>query len=186
MKKYLIFFLAMGLLLVNCKKDDEVLDTGGVDPDPSADVVAQDFIWKATNLYYFWQQDVPNLADDRFATSADYTEFLQSESNPGELFDNKLRFNEDRFTFYRADYKELVNSLSGIVPSDGLEYSLVYFFNSDEVFGVVQYVLPNSDASTKDIKRGDIFTGVNGQTLFSPVLRRYNVFCTRTGPAGLR
>ncbi|QCX00334.1 carboxyl-terminal protease [Aggregatimonas sangjinii] len=168
MKKYVVSFLAMGLLLVNCNTDDDVVrEPAGPDPDPDAqvDVQAQDFIWKALNLWYFWQQDVPNLADDRFSTSAEYTEFLQSESDPGEFFDNKLRFAEDRFTFYRADYRELVNSLSGTIPSNGLEFGLARFRDSDDVYGYVEYVLPNTDAATKDIKRGDIFTGVNGQVL---------------------
>src|SRR5690606_19830962 len=37
--------------------------------------------------------------------------------------------------------------------------------SSDEVIGWVRYVLPNSDASNKDIHRGDIFYKVNGITL---------------------
>src|SRR5690606_1291503 len=36
---------------------------------------------------------------------------------------------------------------------------------SNDVFGYVHYVIPNSNAATKEIKRGDFFTGVNGTTL---------------------
>ncbi len=168
MKKYVAFLLAAGFLLTSCSNDDDNgLDPSGPDPDPdgTVDVTAQDFIWKATNLWYFWQQDVPNLADDRFTTSEDYTAFLASESDPGAFFDNQLRFGEDRFTFYASNYKELTQSLSGISSSNGLEFGLVRFSGSNDLFGYVQYVEPNSDAATKEIERGDLFTGVDGQTL---------------------
>lgn len=167
MKKTILCYLILGLLFVNCSKDDGILEPGGPEPDPNSEVniQAQNFIWKALNLWYFWQQDVPNLADDRFSNSKDYTEFLQSEEDPGEFFKTKLRFNEDRFTFYRSDYRELINSLSGNVGSNGLEFGLSQFFESDEVFGYVEYILPNTDAASKDVKRGDIFIGVDGQRL---------------------
>ncbi|NNK76393.1 MAG: carboxyl-terminal protease, partial [Maribacter sp.] len=35
----------------------------------------------------------------------------------------------------------------------------------EDVLGFVQYIIPNSDASTKEIKRGDVFIGVNGMPL---------------------
>jgi hypothetical protein len=34
-----------------------------------------------------------------------------------------------------------------------------------EIFGYVRYILPNSDATDKDIQRGTIFSGVNGTQL---------------------
>jgi C-terminal processing protease CtpA/Prc len=46
-----------------------------------------------------------------------------------------------------------------------VDFNLYLFSNNDGVYGVVNYIAPNSDASTKDIQRGDIFTGVNGQAL---------------------
>jgi C-terminal processing protease CtpA/Prc len=122
-------------------------------------------MWKAMNIWYFWQADVPDLADTRFSTDEDYTAFLETESNPANFFDNKLRFDEDRFSFYNEDYKELTDNLSGISRSNGVEFGLFLFSDSDDIFGYVRYIIANSDASTKDIARGDIFTGVDGQTL---------------------
>jgi len=50
--------------------------------------------------------------------------------------------------------------------NNGLNYKLYYKDASHTaVFGLVRYILPNSDASTKDIHRGDIFYAVNGQPL---------------------
>ncbi len=166
MKKYFLLLIATGLLVGGCKNDDN----GGVDPnipnpDPGAAVATQDFMYRAMNSWYFWQADVPDLADDRFSNSEDYTAFLASESDPGKFFDDKLLFTEDRFSFYSDDYKELTQQLSGISKSHGMEFGLVRFSGSDDIFGYVWYIVPGSDAATKDISRGEIFTGVNGQTL---------------------
>ncbi|WP_430907409.1 S41 family peptidase [Maribacter sp. 2-571] len=167
MRKFLSFALITGLLFTACNNDDgpDTPEPTGQEPLDTVNVVSQDFIWKATNLWYFWQQDVPNLADDAFTTTEDYTDFLASESDPGALFDNKLRFAEDRFTFYSSNYKELTQSLSGVSSSNGLEFGLVRFNTGNDLFGYVQYIEPNSDAAGKNIARGDLFTGVDGQAL---------------------
>ncbi len=170
MKKYVVLFLCLGLLSLSCSKDDDgLINPTGPDPDPNANVEVQDFMWKAMNSWYFWQAEVPNLADDKFAdTSAGskaYTEFLASESDPAAFFDDELLYTEDRFSFYSDDYETLTKSLSGISKSNGLEFGLVRFSDSDDVFGYVRYIIPNSDAASKDINRGDLFTGVNGRTL---------------------
>ncbi|WP_273567244.1 S41 family peptidase [Maribacter halichondriae] len=164
MKKNFLLFLTMGLLFAACKKDDNTIP-----PGPSADLTVQDFMWRAMNLWYFWQDDVANLADNKFADTTEgnqaYEEFLASEDDPAAFFDNRLLFNEDRFSFYSEDYKELTQALSGISKSNGLEFGLVRFQGNDELFGYVRYIVPDSDASIKDISRGELFTGVNGTTL---------------------
>ncbi len=170
MKKYLLLFLAMGLIFTACKKnDDDFTSPDTANPDPNANVKVQDFMWSAMNLWYFWQADIPDLADNKFPNTSEgskaYTVFLLSESDPSTFFDKKLLFNEDRFSFYSEDYKELTKALSGITKSNGLEFGLVRFSGSDDIFGYVRYIVPGSDAATKDINRGELFTGVNGQTL---------------------
>ncbi len=165
MKNYkLILILTLLTLCTACSKDDD-----GMTPDPTANVEVQDFMWKAMNFWYFWQADVSNLADDAFANTTEgnkkYTDFLLSEENPGDFFDNQLRFSEDRFSFYNSDYRVLTQSLSGIQKSNGLKFGLVRFGEGDDVFGYVRYIVPNSNASSTDIKRGDIFTRVNGVTI---------------------
>lgn len=167
MKKYSLILLAFVLVLTNCNKnDDNVIPDGEV--NLIADFPTQNFMWQAMNFWYFWQADVPNLADDKFTnapTSQDYVDFLASETNPEKFFNDKVQFTEDRFSFLSDDFKELTQALSGISKSNGLEFQLVQFSGSDDLFGYVRYVIPNSDASTKEIKRGDLFTGVDGQTL---------------------
>lgn len=160
MKKVLLLFLGSIMLVVSCTNDD---DGGGLNPI-SNDVTVQNFMWQAMNIWYFWQQDVPDLADDRFSTNQEYTEFLQATPDPLDFY-NSIQFNEDRFSFSNEDYNTLVNNLNGISKSNGLEFGLVLFADSDDIFGYVRYIIPGSDAASKDIQRGDIFTRVDGQQL---------------------
>lgn len=168
--KNLTIGILLFLLVLSCKKsDNSLVIPPTVDAEPNAGVDVQDFMWKVMNYWYFWQEDVPDLADDRFPISEqgtiDYTAFLKSEADPADFFTNKLRFSEDRFSFFRDDYTTLTNSLAGISKSNGLEFGLISFTGSEEVFGVVRYIISGSDAATKDIGRGEIFTHVDGQQL---------------------
>ena len=163
MKKFLWLFLAV--LFIACSNDDDGVGLNPDNPNPVVDASAQDFMWKAMNLWYFWQQDVADLADDRFTSDEDYTEFLISTPDPEDFFFNVLLFPDDRFSFLDSDYKELVNNLAGISRTNGVEFGLFFFGDGDDIFGFVRYIIPNSDASNKNIQRGDIFTGVNGTTL---------------------
>lgn len=160
----LLFFV-----ILSCGKSDDLVIPRTVDAEANAGVDVQDFMWKAMNYWYFWYEEVPDLADDRFPISeegsADYTAFLKSEEDPADFFTNKLRFTEDRFSFFSDDYTTLTNSLAGISKSNGLEFSLFVFSGSDDIYGSVRYIVAGSDAATKNIARGDLFTGVNGQTL---------------------
>lgn len=169
MKKFQLLWASFLLVFASCVSDDDFSIPDTVDPDPAAGVQVQDFMWKAMNFWYFWQEDVENLSDTKFPNTPEgseaYTSFLQSEGDPGNFFDNQLLFSEDRFSFYYDDYVTLTQSLSGITKSNGLNFGLVRIQNTNEIFGYVQYIVANSDASTKAIARGDIFTGVNGTTL---------------------
>jgi len=164
-----ILYLLSLVLVFSCSKDEPFSIPGTVNPDPNAGVEVQDFMWKAMNYWYFWQDQVPDLADDRFENTTEgvdaYTSFLSSEENPGAFFDNKLLFTEDRFSFYNEDYRVLTQSLAGVSRSNGVEFGLVRFQTGQNLFGYVRYIVPGSDAATKDIQRGELFIGVDGQVL---------------------
>jgi len=173
MKKYFLLFLVTGLVFVNCKKNDddivpidqiteEVSEEINEEPKEVVDITVQNFIWQTLNSYYLWQGEVPDLADERFVTQTEYEEFLTQNPDPEEFLNDKLLFSEDRFTFYSENYKDLINLFAGIFKSNGLEFGLSLYGTGDDVLGFVQYIISNSDASAKDIKRGDIFVGVNG------------------------
>ncbi|HCO82094.1 MAG TPA: carboxyl-terminal protease, partial [Arenibacter sp.] len=134
----------------------------------------QNFMWQGLNLWYFWQADAPNLGDSRFTSNDDYVAYLESYTDPEEFFYQTCYKHSkvvgsssaiDRFSFVEDDYETLVNSLSGVSKSNGLEFGLARNEGSTDLFGYVRYIIPNSNASTKDIARGDIFTRVNGVQL---------------------
>jgi hypothetical protein len=153
-------------LVLSCAKDDAPTPVIPVEPTPvSKDVTAHDFMWKAMNLWYFWQADIADLADNRFATDKVYSDYLQAQGEPDAFYNDKLLFSEDRFSFLNADYKELVQSFQGISKSNGLEFGLSLFSGTENVYGYVRYIVPGSNAATVDISRGEIFTGVDGKTL---------------------
>ena len=154
----LLLFIAL-FTFQSCEDMDDVA------APPTLEI--NDFIWKGLNLYYLWQADVPNLADTRFANQADLNVFLKGYPKPEVLFD-ALRVDKsiDRFSWIVSDYLELEGMLQGTTKNDGMDFGLYRkTTNSDEIFGWVRYIIPNSDASTKDIKRGAIFYGVNGVQL---------------------
>jgi hypothetical protein len=153
-------------LVLSCAKDDAPTPVIPVEPTPvSKDVTAHDFMWKAMNLWYFWQADIADLADNRFATDKVYSDYLQAQGEPDAFYNDKLLFSEDRFSFLNADYRELVQSFQGISKSNGLEFGLSLFSGTENVYGYVRYIVPGSNAATVDISRGEIFTGVDGKTL---------------------
>ena len=158
MKKIWIYslILILSISFVSCFDDQ--------DDNPIPDIEVKDFVWKGLNLWYFWQQDVPDLLDDRFTTDAEYTAYLNSFSSPDQLFES-LKFTDDRFSVITDDYFALNNALNGISKSNGMEFGLLLVNGGPNVLGYVQYVLPNSDAETQNIQRGDLFLTVDGVQL---------------------
>lgn len=157
--KFTILFFFAIFLFQSCQDEDDVA--------APINLEVQDFIWKGLNQYYLWQADVPNLSDNRFASQNELNVFLTGYPTPEDLFD-ALRVDKsiDRFSWIVSDYLELEQALGGISKNHGAEFGLVYKpASTTNIFGYIRYILPNSDASTKDIQRGSIFYGVNGTPL---------------------
>ena len=127
----------------------------------------QDFIWKGMNQYYLWTDEVPNLDENRFANQSSLNNFLQTFNSPESLFAAlRVDANKDKFSWIVDDYLELEGQFQGTTNNNGVEFGLKRkSIGSSEIFGFVRYIIPGSNASTKDIKRGDVFTAVNGTPL---------------------
>ncbi|NBU81423.1 MAG: peptidase S41 [Flavobacteriaceae bacterium] len=161
MKKYVMSLIIAILLIIPFGCSD--MDDNAV---PSS-LEIKDFVWKGMNLYYLWQQDVPDLSDDRFANQSQLNAFLEPFSTPSDLF-NALRVPSptDRFSVIYSDYSVLEGVLSGTTLNNGMDYGLRYKTGSTtDIYGWVRYIIPNSDASTKAISRGAIFYAINGTPL---------------------
>ncbi|MVO11057.1 peptidase S41 [Flavobacterium sp. TP390] len=161
MKKKIVLFSAvlfLGIAAISCNDD--------FDDFPQSRSI-NEFIWNGLNQYYYWLEDSPDLADNRFASDGDFQAFLSTYSAPEDLFDHLLVDSQtDRFSVLFSDYTLLEQALSGTQKNNGVDYELRYKSGSTtEIFGWVRYILPNSDAATKNIQRGDIFYAVNGTPL---------------------
>ena len=164
--KFLMFLAVSGLIFQSCEKDDNNVPQS---------IEVNNFVWKGLNLYYLWQTDVADLSDYRFSDQQNLNNFLYTYANPEDLFQHLLNKPAslfptgeavDRFSIIFDNYNELEGILSGTTKNNGADFALFYKDQSQtDIIGVVRYILPNSDASTKDIQRGDIFYGVNGQQL---------------------
>ncbi|OXA77296.1 Peptidase family S41 [Flavobacterium aquidurense] len=166
LKSLLLLFL-LAFALQSCEDQDDVA--------APADLQVNDFIWKGLNQFYLWQPDVPNLADNRFSSQEALNSFLKGYAEPEDLFQDLLnkpisKFPKgqaiDRFSWIVDDYTVLEQELQGTSKNNGVDFRLSYKPGSTtDLVGFVRYIIPNSDASTKDIKRGDLFTGINGAQL---------------------
>ena len=165
MKKFFILaVLSIGLWIpAGCSDDDKQIEI----PTVTEDIEIQDFIWQGLNLFYLWQENVPKLDDSKIKDQTEYVNFLKGNPNPDDFFESLIYNREtvDKWSWIVDDYIELENSFAGVSKSNGVDFGLVRFSGSNDIFGYVRMILPNSDASDKNIKRGDIFTTVNGETL---------------------
>ena len=167
--KLLILLALAAFSLQSCEDMDDSVST-----IPGLEV--EGFIYKGLNVYYLWKEDVPDLADARFASMEEKIEFLSSKENPDSLFQDLLfkpisKFPRaqavDRFSILVHDYVTLEKILAGVTKNNGVDYGLRRKAGTDIVYGWVRYIIPNSDASGKDIHRGDIFYAIDGINLNS-------------------
>ncbi|WBL20943.1 S41 family peptidase [Zunongwangia sp. HRR-M8] len=156
-RSLLISSLLCSILFISCADDmdDEIRD-------PQYLEIA-DFIYRGMNEIYLYKPGIPQLADDYFTNNKNYEDYLKSMKSPEELFDS-LTVPLDRFSFLTDDYIELENSFSGISKTTGVDYRL-YLLNSNDLVGIVRYIVPGSNAEDMGIDRGDLFMQINGEPL---------------------
>ena len=152
-----VIILLISVFFFNCSSKSE---------DVPADLEVNDFVWKGLNAYYLWQSSKPDLADTRFSSQIELNNYLSGFPTPEILFESLLNRPTDRFSWIVDDYIALENSFEGITLNNGMEFNL-YLENGSatNIFGVVRYVIPNSDAEAKGVIRGMVFNSVNGNQL---------------------
>lgn len=160
MKNIFKILLFAGFLLTffNCTKEDEI----------PTDVEINDFVWKAMNAYYLYQDQIPDLADRRFHNQPELNTFLRRYTTPNELFTNLIfdRPTSDNKSVLLDDYNLIQQPAKRISITHGIEYGVINEPGSaTNVIGFVKYVLPNSGAATQNIKRGDFFYAVDNMQL---------------------
>ncbi|QTD37966.1 peptidase S41 [Polaribacter batillariae] len=168
--KKIIFasFLTILFIASSCSKKEEENEITEPDFVVTLDDEINFFIWKGLKNYYLWEKDVSDLADDRFNNIEELYTYFRNYDSPESTFNNLLfrPGNVDRFSWIVDDYVALENSFQGINTTTGMEFGLKRYQNSNtNVYGYVRYVIPNSSAATEKVKRGMIFSSVNGTQL---------------------
>jgi len=170
--KILISLTITFLVVISCS-DSGTTGTDGSDDTNSNTNQASDqkqFVWESMNYWYLYQDEVPELADDKsfFSDEQAFQDFLIGFDNAEALF-NSLIFEEDEFSFFIEDFEEFTFgdfvSMTNERPGFGFEFGLIQFSGSNNVFGYVQFVQSDTPADTAGLSRGDLFTEVNGTQL---------------------
>lgn len=166
-RKY-IFLLAISSLSIftACRGDDPTpTPTPKPTPTEKPDPV-NDFVWKAMNSWYYWQANVPSLADSYKSDNAKYVSLINGKT-PDKLFYSLLyQYGKmDRFSWIENNNK-IINPTSRIaeVEKDSGLHIGIYpkGQNSSNYVALVHYVVPGSSAANAGIKRGDVITKING------------------------
>lgn len=153
-----LILFCCALFTISCSEDRD-------DVQIVSNLEIKNFIYSAMNIYYLYKPDVPVLANDFFNDQSDLNSYLDPFNTPEDLFEDLLS-GQDRFSFITDDYRELEDRFAGVSKDNGLEYRLVRVApGSNDIVGYVRYIIPNSNAATKEVKRGDAFTKVNGTSL---------------------
>ena len=158
--KKIVLLLCTVSLFTACFED--------LDDNPISSTDINDFVWKGMNYYYLYKDNIPDLANDRFLSDSEYSEYLSTFTAPEDLFENLIydRPSIDRFSWITSDYIALEQFLNGVSRSTGLEFDFYFEPGStSQVFGVIRLVLANSPAEAQNLQRGQIFNAVNGVPL---------------------
>ena len=176
MKKYLIWVLALGLVMVtSCSDDNNFAEEGAVDGQVELNDPINDFVWKGLNSWYNWQTESVDLADTKDDVPDDYHTFLNGYSDYETLMlDLCYKHSKvvgaanavDRFSWFIEDYEVQNQAFQGIRTRFGFTSKMINLNDgSDKVVILVAMVEPNSPAGDAQMKRGDLISAINGTVL---------------------
>ncbi|HBS13041.1 MAG TPA: peptidase S41, partial [Flavobacteriaceae bacterium] len=148
MKKIILLTVTFfTLLFISCDKDDDVKE------DPVTEVKLENevnaFVWKGLNKHYYWQSDIPDLADTKNDDVNAFNTYLNGHNESKNLFESLLfdKGETDRFSWFIENYEDQQASFRGVNDAFGFEFSLARVTkDGNEVIGYVTYVVPNSPA----------------------------------------
>ncbi|AZJ31645.1 C-terminal processing protease CtpA/Prc, contains a PDZ domain [Tenacibaculum mesophilum] len=173
--KKIILLSFMFTILLSCSKDDKLAEP--VD-EVKLNNKVNNFVWKAMNSWYNWQEDISNLADSKDDNINEYYTYLNSYGTPNDLFKSLLyKYQEvDKFSWFIEDYIEQEKAFQGTSTSFGFRPTSIKI-NDTNIILLVTKVSENSPASEKGLKRGDIIIGIDGQkfttTNFDALIKNY-------------
>ena len=128
-----VYFFVMVIFFIRCSNDIDQensqsinnLDSDDIAVNLEGELQISDFVWKGLNEFYYWQEAVEALSDEKLNNEKTYASFISENSNP-EIFFNFLKHPEDRFSWIEKNYIDLENTLQGIFATNGVEFGLLY------------------------------------------------------------
>ncbi len=170
--KFIMFLFLTGGIVTSCSESDEIEDFPVEKPDSNLtaeeelDLEIKDFLWEAMNFWYFYKEFKPKLQDNAFSNSSDYNAYLNEYGSPEDFFENGLKYSEDRFSWIVDDYTDLENRFAGIRKTSGANIRLGRISSgSNDLVGIIRYVIPGSPADNAGLERGMLFSEINGTQL---------------------
>ena len=160
-----MLLLTASVLVTSCKKPDEAMPAVVATPTTPAptgtvtDTEVNNWILANMQTNYYWTDKIPaspnlNQTPDKFFDSILYK------------FDATARPDGDRYSWIQQSADDLKSSLSGETKTDGATFKLYYRSSgSTDIIGKVLYVQRGSPAEKAGIKRGDVFSKINGTPL---------------------
>ncbi|TVZ54932.1 peptidase S41-like protein [Lutibacter sp. Hel_I_33_5] len=123
-----------------------------------------DFAWKGLNAYYLYQDEIQDLSDRRFNSDLQLENYLQNFSTPENLFASLLK-SSDTASKIISDFN-MINQITDRTSfTTGMEFGILEEPDTiNNVIGYVSHILPNSNATSKNITRGDFFYGIDNVT----------------------
>lgn len=150
---FIPFALSFLLLITGCSDDDEVTSPKGEqEEEPGEYLEINQFIDEHMSIYYFWNEEMPDIAPEEIEDSRAY-------------FDSLL-YKEDDWSFISDDYQGLVDYFSGIQKDPGYSVSPMYLEEgSNQVVAFVEFVYSDTPAAEEGLQRGDIIYRIDGKEL---------------------
>lgn len=151
MKKFQILLLFVLITsILSCREDDVQVEDNSQLENGSNEYI-NNWIYDEMSLYYYWNTELPAKQ--------------KTAEDPATYFGGLLS-DKDRFSWIQPNFIELLNSLQGVNKEAGYEFVLYLDGNRpDGVLGHISYIKKGSPASATNLKRGDVFTEVNGTLL---------------------
>ncbi|MVM39515.1 peptidase S41 [Spirosoma sp. HMF3257] len=146
--------ICSALLLTSCKKNEDVTPSA-----PTTNGEVNSWVLDNMKTYYFWNDKLPANPDTSLAPKSFFNTLLYD-------WNNTANTDRDRFSWLQESADDLKASLSGQSKTTGIEYNLYYRDQARTgVVASIIYVLPGSPAAKAGIKRGDIISKINGESL---------------------
>ena len=142
-------FIILSVFIFSCTDKNKVTP----EPENTETEIVNEFVFNISSTYYLWT--------DQISTEIDYKTYTDSY----KLFEDIKNSSLDHWSFLHDNYEEVLNSFNGIQKTGGYKLKLFKYENSNDVYGIFEYIYKDGAAYNAGIKRGDCLLKIDEQTL---------------------